>query len=174
MSEPYLGQVIAVGFNFAPVNWALCQGQLLPISQYTALFQLLGTTYGGDGVSTFGLPDLRGRAALGMGQGSGLQSYVLGQLGGVESVTLTANQFAGHTHTVQAATTATTPTPGSGVVLGTPAAATSIYATTGTPATLASSAVSPAAGGGGPHENRQPSLTINYIIALFGIFPSQS
>jgi microcystin-dependent protein len=101
MSEPYLGQVIAVGFNFAPVNWALCQGQLLPISQYTALFQLLGTTYGGDGVSTFGLPDLRGRAALGMGQGSGLQSYVLGQLGGVESVTLTANQFAGHTHALQ-------------------------------------------------------------------------
>jgi microcystin-dependent protein len=174
MSEPYLGQVIAVGFNFAPVNWALCQGQLLPIAEYSALFNLIGTTYGGDGVSTFGLPDLRGRAALGMGQGSGLQSYVLGQLGGVESVTLTANQFAGHTHALQAAPTATTPTPGSGVVLGTPAAATPIYATTGTPATLASSAVSPAAGGGGPHENRQPSLTINYIIALFGIFPSQS
>ena len=84
MSEPFVGQVIAVGFNFAPVGWALCQGQLLPISQNAALFSLLGTTYGGDGQSTFGLPDLRGRAALGMGQGSGLQPYVLGQPGGVE------------------------------------------------------------------------------------------
>ena len=175
MSEPFVGQVIAVGFNFAPVGWALCQGQLLPISQNAALFSLLGTTYGGDGQSTFGLPDLRGRAALGMGQGSGLQPYVLGQPGGVESVTLTANQFASHTHALQAAATATTPTPGSGVVLGTPAAATPIYATgAGIGTTLAPSAVSPATGGGGPHENRQPSLTINYIISLFGIFPSQS
>ena len=174
MSEPFVGQVIAVGFNFAPVGWALCQGQLLPISQNTALFSLLGTTYGGDGQSTFGLPDLRGRAALGMGQGSGLQPYPLGQPGGVESVTLTANQFASHTHALQAAATATTPTPGSGVVLGTPTAATPIYATAGAPATLAGSAVSLAAGGNGAHENRQPSLAINYIIALFGIFPSQN
>jgi len=174
MSEPYLGQVIAVGFNFAPVGWALCQGQVLPISEYSALFQLLGTTYGGDGVSNFGLPDLRGRAALGMGQGPGLGPYVLGQLAGVESVTLTAGQFAGHTHALQAAGTATTPTPGSGVVLGTPAAATPIYATAGTAATLAGSAVSLAAGGSVPHENRQPSLAINYIIAFEGIFPSQN
>ena len=174
MSEPFVGQVIAVGFNFAPVGWALCQGQLLPISQNAALFSLLGTTYGGDGQSTFGLPDLRGRAALGMGQGSGLQPYVMGQPGGVESVTLTANQFASHTHALQAAATATTPTPGSGTVLGTPAAATPTYATTGTGAQLVGSTVSPAPGGNGPHENRQPSLAINYIIALFGIFPSQN
>jgi microcystin-dependent protein len=174
MSEPFVGQVIAVGFNFAPVGWALCQGQLLPISQNAALFSLLGTTYGGDGQSTFGLPDLRGRVALGMGQGSGMQPYIQGQLGGVESVTLTANQFASHTHALQAAATATTPTPGSGVVLGTPAAATPIYATAGTPATLAGSAVSLAAGGNLAHENRQSSLAINYIIALEGIFPSQN
>jgi microcystin-dependent protein len=174
MSEPFIGQVIAVGFNFAPVGWALCQGQLLSIAENEALYNLLGTTYGGDGQSTFGVPDLRGRAALGMGQGSGRQPYVLGQLGGVESVTLTAGQFASHTHALQAAGTATTPTPGSGVVLGTPAAATPIYATAGTPTTLAGSAVSFAAGGNVPHENRQPSLAINYIIALFGIFPSQN
>src|SRR5208282_1449245 len=142
MSEPFVGQVIAVGFNFAPVGWALCQGQVLPISEYAALYQLLGTTYGGDGQNTFGLPDLRGRAALGMGQGSGLQPYNIGQLGGVESVTLTANQFAGHTHALKAAGTATTPTPGSGVVLGTPAAATPTYATAGAAAQLVGSTVS--------------------------------
>lgn len=174
MSEPFVGQVIAVGFNFAPVGWALCQGQLLPISQNEALFSLLGTTYGGDGQSTFALPDLRGRAPLGIGQGPGLQAYPLGQTGGVELVTLTANQFAGHTHALQAAATATTPTPGSGVVLGTPAAATPIYATAGTAAQLVGGTVAPAVGGGGPHENRQPSLTINYIISLFGIFPTQN
>jgi microcystin-dependent protein len=174
MSEPFIGQVIAVGFNFAPVGWALCQGQLLPINQNTALFSLLGTTYGGDGQSTFGLPDLRGRAALGMGQGSGLQPYLLGQRGGVESVALTANQFAGHTHALQAAAAATTATPVSGVVLGTPAAATPTYATAGTAAQLVGSTVAPAPGSGGAHENRQPSLAINYIIALSGIFPSQN
>jgi microcystin-dependent protein len=175
MSEPFVGQVIAVGFNFAPVGWAICDGSLLAISEFSTLFNLLGTTYGGDGVTTFGLPDLRGRAALGMGQGSGLQPYLQGQIGGVESVTLTAGQFAAHTHALQGAATATTPTPGSAVVLGTPAAATPIYATgTGIGTTLAPSAVSLAAGGGGPHENRQPSLTINYIISLFGIFPSQN
>jgi microcystin-dependent protein len=175
MSEPFIGQVIAVGFNFAPVGWALCQGQLLPISQYEALYQLLGTTYGGDGQNTFGLPNLCGRAALGIGQGSGLQFYNIGQLGGVESVTLTTVQFAAHTHALQGAATATTPTPGPAVVLGMPAAATPIYAAgTGIGTTLAPSAVSPAAGGGGPHEDRQPSLTINYIISLFGIYPSQN
>jgi microcystin-dependent protein len=174
MSEPFVGQVIAVGFNFAPVGWALCQGQLLSISENTVLFQLLGTTYGGDGQSTFGLPDLRGRAALGMGQGAGLQPYQLGQSGGVEAVTLTANQLAGHTHALLAAATTTTPTPGSGVVLGTPAAATPIYDAAGTATQLVSSAVAPAPGGGSAHENRQPSLVINYIISLFGVFPSQN
>ena len=119
------------------------------------------------------LPDLRGRAALGMGGGSGLSAYVLGQPGGVESVTLTSAQIGSHTHGLSAAATATTATPSSSVVLGTPAAATPIYATGGVGATLTAGAVS-AAGGGQPHENRQPSQTINYIISLFGIFPSQS
>jgi microcystin-dependent protein len=174
MSQPFLGQVLAVGFNFAPVGWAMCNGQLLSIAQNAALFNLIGTTFGGDGQTTFGLPDLRGRAALGQGQGSGLQSYVQGQTGGVESVTLTSSQFAGHTHALEAAATATTPTPGSGVVLGTPSSGTPIYATAGTQTVLATNTVSPSAGSGGPHENRQPSTTINYIIALEGIFPSQA
>jgi microcystin-dependent protein len=174
MSEPFVGQVIAVGFNFAPVGWALCDGSLVPISQYAALFQLLGTTFGGDGQTTFGLPDLRGRAPLGAGQGPGLQPYVQGQIAGVESVTLTSSQFASHTHALQGAATATSAAPGAGAVLGTPGAATPIYAAAGTSATLAASAVSVAQGNNLPHENRQPSLTINYIISLFGIFPSQN
>jgi microcystin-dependent protein len=173
MSQPFVGQVIAVGFNFAPVGWALCDGSELAISEYETLYNLLGTIFGGNGVSTFRLPDLCGRAALGMGQGPGLQPYIIGVPGGVESVTLTSGQFAGHTHALQAAATTTSAAPGGGVVLGTPEAATPIYAAAGTSATLAGSAVSLAAGGSGPHENRQPSLTINYIISLFGIFPSQ-
>jgi len=174
MSQPYVGQIIAVGFNFAPVGWALCQGQLLPISENEALFTLIGTTFGGDGETTFGLPDLRGRAALGMGQGPGLGPYVLGQLGGVEQAALTGAQIGGHTHGLSAAATATTSTPSSSVVLGTPGAATPIYATSGIGATLTAGAVSPTTGGGQPHENRQPSQTINYIISLFGVFPTQS
>ncbi len=174
MGQPFVGQVIAVGFNFAPAGWALCDGSLLSIADNTALFQLIGTTFGGNGQTTFAVPDLRGRAALGSGQGPGLPPYVIGESGGVESVALTANQFAAHTHGLVGATTATTPTPGAGVVLGAPDAATPIYAAGGASTTLAGSAVSAATGGGLPHENRQPTTTINYIISLFGVFPSQN
>ena len=174
MGQPFIGQVIAVGFNFAPVGWAVCDGSLLSIAEFEPLFNLIGTTFGGNGVTNFALPDLRGRAALGVGHGNGLQGYNLAQSGGVESVTLTSNQFASHTHNLQAAASATTPTPGPGVALGAPAAGTSIYATGGTSTTLSANSVSPSAGGGQPHENRQPSTTINYIISLFGIFPSQA
>ena len=173
MSEPFVGQIIAVGFNFAPQDWALCDGSLLPIAQYDVLFTLLGTQFGGDGLTTFGLPDLRGRAALGAGQGPGLQNYVIGQISGVETVTLTGSQVGGHTHALSAASTATTQTPGPSVVLGTPAAATPIYANSGTAAPLWGGTVSPSPGGV-PHENRQPSATINYIISLFGVYPSQN
>ncbi len=174
MAQPFVGQVIAVGFNFAPTGWALCDGSLLPISQNTALFSLLGTNFGGDGTTTFGLPDLRGRAALSAGQGTGLQPYTLGQNGGAESVSLTSGQVGSHTHALSAAATATTPTPGSTVVLGTPNATTPIYAASGTGATLTANAVASSAGGGLPHENRQPSLAMTYIISLFGVFPSRS
>jgi len=174
MSDPFLGQVIAVGFNFAPVGWQLCDGSLLPISQNPALFSLLGTTFGGDGQATFGVPDLRGRVVLGAGQGPGLQPYVLGAIGGAESVALTSAQFASHTHALAAATTATTPTPGTGVVLGTPAAATPMYASAGASSTLAGSTVTASSGGGGAHENRQPTTTVTYIISLTGVYPSRS
>jgi microcystin-dependent protein len=100
MSEPFIGMIILVGFNFAPRGWAVCNGQLLPISQNTALFSLLGTTYGGNGQTTFALPDLRGRVPNGMGQGPGLSNYTIGQVGGVEGVTLTVNQMPAHTHVI--------------------------------------------------------------------------
>ena len=174
MSQPFVGQIIAVGFNYAPAGWALCQGQLLPISENEALFTLIGTTFGGNGTTDFALPDLRGRAAVGVGQGPGLAQYVIGQAAGAESTTLTSATVGPHTHGLSGAATATTSTPSSSVVVGTPAAATPIYATGGTGATLAPGAVSATTGGGLPHENRQPSLTINYIISLFGIFPTQN
>lgn len=173
MAEPYIGQIIAVGFNFAPQGWAICDGSLQPISQNEALFNLIGTTYGGDGQTTFALPDLRGRTAVGIGQGPGLSAYNLGQNGGVEGVSLFGGQVGAHTHALAGAAAATTQNPGSSVVLGATDAANPIYATAGTTAALAPSAVS-SAGGGSPHENRQPSLAITYIISLYGIYPSQN
>ena len=146
----------------------------MSISEFTTLFQLIGTTFGGNGTTTFRPAGSARARGAGRRSGTGLQSYNLAQSGGVELVILTSNQFASHTHNLQAAATATTPTPGPGVVLGTPAAGTSIYATAGTSTALAGNSVSPSAGGGQPHENRQPSTTINYIISLFGIFPSQA
>jgi microcystin-dependent protein len=156
MSDPFVGQVIAVGFNFAPVGWQLCDGSLLQIAQNPALFSLLGTTFGGDGQNSFGVPDLRGRVVVGAGQGPGLQPYVLGEIAGVESVALISNQFASHTHGLQAAATATP-----------------MYASAGTAVGLAGSTVTPSPGQGTAHENRQPSTTVNYIISLYGVYPSQ-
>jgi microcystin-dependent protein len=174
MGDNFLGQVILVGFNFAPVGWAMCDGSLISIASNDALFALIGTTFGGDGVQNFALPDLRGRAIVGSGQGAGLQSYIQGQRAGVEAVTLTANQFWAHTHQLNAANNVTSANPGSAMVLGTPASTTQLYASSGTAATLSPSAIGPSGGGGQPHENRQPFTTLTYIIALQGIFPSQS
>jgi microcystin-dependent protein len=176
MSEPFVGQVVAVGFNFAPIGWVKCDGSLLQISEYSALFQLLGTTFGGDGVSTFAVPDLRGRVVVGAGQGPGLSNYVQGQAGGVDSVSLTGNQNGAHTHPVIAAGIVDPgifiADPEPTMAMGSPGT-NNFYATTGTPTTLAQSTVAPV-GGGAPHENRQPYQTINYIIATEGIFPSPS
>jgi microcystin-dependent protein len=172
MSQPFVGQVIAVGVNFAPVGWALCNGQLLDISQYQALYTLIGTTYGGNGQTTFALPNLQGRVAVGVGQGPGLSNYVLGQLAGTESVTLNVNQIAAHTHNLAASANQTQSTPAANEVLGTPT--TPIYLQSGATTGLAGNAVGNAPGGATPHENRQPFQTINYIIALEGIFPTQS
>ncbi|MDQ6777385.1 MAG: tail fiber protein, partial [Actinomycetota bacterium] len=102
MSEPFLGEVRTFGFNFAPRGWAFCNGQLLPISQNTALFSLLGTQYGGDGIQTFALPDLRGRVGIHQGSGPGLSPYAIGQTGGTETVTLTSNEMPAHNHSVNA------------------------------------------------------------------------
>ena len=170
MSEPFLGEIRMVGFNFAPHGWAMCNGQLLPISQNTALFSLLGTTYGGDGKTSFALPDLRGRAPIHTGQGAGLTVRDLGAAPGAETITLTSAQMPPHTHTLEAnPANASTKHP-AGAVL----AADKTYSGPASPPVAMSPAAIATTGGGGAHDNLQPSLTLNFIIALQGIFPSQS
>jgi microcystin-dependent protein len=174
MAQPYVGQILAVGFNFAPVGWLLCNGQTLPIAQYDVLFNLIGTTYGGDGVTTFALPNLCGRVAVNQGQGLGLSPYVLGQIAGSEGVTLTSTQVGAHPHTMLASSQAgSTATPATTTALAQNAQPLmDIYATSA-PNTTMGNAIG-VAGNSQPHENRQPYLTINYIIAFEGIFPSQN
>lgn len=180
MSQPFLGQLAIFAGNFAPVGWAFCNGQTLSIAENTALFSLIGTFYGGDGVTTFNLPDLRSRVPVHQGQGPGLSSYVIGQTAGSETVTLLTQQLPSHTHTFSAAAAADTNTP-AGTLLasegGTGASQVSIYApfdTTAANMTTLLPAGITSAGGSQPHENRQPYLAINYIIALEGIFPTQN
>jgi microcystin-dependent protein len=173
MSDQYVGEIRLFAGNFAPFGWASCSGQLLSIAENQALFALIGTTYGGDGQNTFGVPDLRGRAIMHQGAGPGLSDYVLGQPVGVETVTLTGQQIS-HTHPMYATVaTGSTGTPGTSVILASPGNDFPIYNGTATPVSLANQAVS-AQGGGQPHENRQPYLAMTYIIALDGIFPSQN
>lgn len=170
MSDPFVAEIRMFGGNFAPNGWAFCDGQLLPIAQNTALFSLLGTTYGGDGKSTFGVPDLRGRAPMHHGQGQGLTNRVLGESGGAESVTLTAAQIPSHTHNValpSVNTAATTSDPQNNLPARTPE---NTYASTGTAVDMAS-ATSGNSGGSQQHNNLQPYLTVSFIIALQGIFP---
>jgi microcystin-dependent protein len=169
MTEPYIGELRCFGFNFAPTGWAQCSGQLLPIQQNTALFSLLGTMYGGNGQTTFGLPDLRGRSALGFGQGPGLSNYTQGEMSGVESVTLTAQEVAPHTHPVSGATDATAKNPQNGLPGFT--ASESSYSATAS-VTMSPAMIGPNSGGQ-PHENRPPYLVLNWCIALNGIFPSR-
>jgi len=179
MSNPFLGEIRLFGGNFNPRGWAFCAGQLLPISENDALYALIGTTFGGDGQVTFGLPDLRGRIPIGQGTGPGLSSYVVGQESGTETVTLTTNQIPTHTHTVSASSadaTATTPT---NAVPARPSSATVGYlylssAASGTTDSPPAAASISAAGGNQPHDNIMPSLVLNYIIALEGVFPSRN
>ncbi len=173
MSDTYLGQVVAVAFNFAPIGWAMCDGSLLQIAENDALFALLGTTYGGDGQAAFALPDLRGRIVLDSGQGPGSQNYLLGEAGGVEHVTLASGQVGAHTHHAAAASAGSTAAPGPTVVLGSAPSGTNLYATAGTSTALATATIAPA-GGSHPHENRQPFTTLSYIIATSGVFPSRN
>lgn len=165
----HLGEIRMFGGYFAPLGWAFCQGQLLPISQYDAVFSVLGTTYGGDGQTTFALPDLRSRLPIGQGAGPGLTPRVLGQQMGTESVTLTPNQMPGHTHALRASSR---PAGSAGAVGGVPAALPSDLAWSSAVASEPMAATSPA-GSNQPHENRQPYLGVNYIICLEGIYPSQ-
>lgn len=176
--EPLLGSIQAFAFNFAPRGWAQCNGQLLPISQNQALFSLLGTTYGGDGRTTFALPDLRGRTALNQGQGPGLSSYGIGTRGGSEQNTLNQNQLPSHTHTAtthcqDGSANSNTPV---GTVWAAEAGGTSAtYSSAGSNQTMSASAVTVSnAGNSQPVNNMQPYLTLNYCIALQGIFPSRS
>jgi microcystin-dependent protein len=183
MSEPFLSQIEIFGFNFAPRGWAICSGQTLSIQQNTAVFALLGTTYGGNGTTNFQLPDLRSRIPVGFGQGRGLSNYVLGEVGGTETVTLLQNQIATHSHLINAdssATTTTTNVPSSSVTLGRSSGtasgssfAVNIYNTGSAPTTLSSETVG-FTGQNQAHSNLMPTLCMNYCICLFGIFPSRN
>jgi microcystin-dependent protein len=169
MSTPYVGEVRLVGFNFAPIDWSLCNGQLIPISQNETLYNLIGTTYGGDGQSTFGLPNLQSRIPIHSGS-NGANTYVIGQTGGVETVTLNINQYPSHTHSLMASTNSTgSSTPTSNVVNG----GLTAY-TADTPATPMLAAMVGNSGGNQPHNNLQPYLAMNWIIALYGVYPSQN
>lgn len=176
MSTPFLGEIRMFGFRRTPNGWQACDGSLLPISQYDALYTLLGTTYGGDGVNTFAVPDLRGRLPIHQGQGPGLNPYVIGQVAGTETVTLTTGQMPAHTHTAVATSgAATSEGPANAPLLGSVSGET-MYATdiTGlSPVPLAPQSVG-AGGGGQPHENCMPTLTVQYCIATQGIYPTQN
>jgi microcystin-dependent protein len=168
MPDPFLGELALVPYTFAPKGWAFCNGQLLPINQNQALFALLGTTYGGDGKVTFALPDLRGRVPISSGQGPGLENYSLGQTGGAERVTLTAAEMPQHSHALNVHSGKSLQTTPAGNVL----ANGSVYTSAAPNGAAAAHAVA-SAGSGQPHDNRQPYLTLNWIIALQGVWPTQ-
>ncbi len=171
MSEPFVGEIRMFAGNFAPRSWAFCDGQLLAVSQNDALFSLLGTVYGGDGRTTFGLPDMRGRLSVHAGQGPGLSPRALGAKSGAENVTLNANQMPSHRHAYQGSTDAgNSNTPAGNVLAGRANDATYIE----TPASTSMSSTSVTnTGGSQSHTNIMPYLCVNYIIALFGIYPSR-
>jgi microcystin-dependent protein len=171
MSEPFVGEIRMFAGNFAPRGWAFCDGQLLAVSQNDALFSLLGTIYGGDGRTTFGLPDLRGRIPIHAGSGPGLSLRRLGAKGGVESVSLTANQLPSHSHPLQASAQSATEALPEGKVLA--RSDVDIYIEGETPAENMASTSITAVGGSQRHSNLMPFLCIHFIIALFGIYPSR-
>jgi microcystin-dependent protein len=169
MAQPYVGEIRMFGGNFAPAGWMFCEGQLLPISENETLFQLIGTTYGGDGESTFALPDLRGRLPLHFGNG-----FTLAQTGGVEDVTLPVQQIPAHPHPLLGTVNQGAQNPPAQQVLAqSPTQNAFPYGTDVPPATLNAGSISPV-GGSQPHTNFQPYLCVDFIISLFGIFPSQT
>lgn len=173
MGEPYIGEIRMFGGNFPPNGWAFPTGQLMPISQNDALFTLIGTTYGGDGQETFGLPNIQGRFPIHAGQGPGIsQSYQLGEMAGVESVTLTTQQLPVHNHAFLASNElAQNPQPTSSV----PAQASVVKLYTGdAPDSQMNAQMMSPVGGSQPHENMQPYLAISFILSLYGVFPQQT
>jgi microcystin-dependent protein len=176
MGSPYIGEIRLFAGNFAPLNWAFCNGQIMQISQNEVLFDLIGTTYGGDGVTTFALPDLQGRVPVHVGQSNGLSNYLIGQRGGAETVLLTTSQIPSHTHTLSGATQGTSVSAVGRLLSTDPGGAIAPYFKpplgNGIPGTMNTNAIG-AFGGGTPHDNLQPFVAISYIISLFGIFPSQ-
>jgi microcystin-dependent protein len=179
MSQPFIGEIRAFGFPFAPKGWSMCNGQLLAISTNQALFSLLGTTYGGNGVQTFALPDLRGRAALNMGQGAGLSNYVWGEIIGTETVTLLSTQMPQHNHMWAVNnSTGDVPSPNANFLSGAEIPTNNVPVATyaapgGSPVPLATTMLG-LTGNNVPHQNMQPYLVVNYCVALQGIFPSRN
>ena len=177
MSESFVGSIFMTGANFAPSGWQLCQGQLLSISENDVLYNLLGTTYGGDGVQTFGLPDLRGRAAINQGIGPGLSTYVMGQISGSEQVNMTTNTMPSHNHVMNVCTAnGTVQIPANNTYLAQPyngSANINAYSSNPPTAQLNSASIG-ATGQNIPFSILQPVLAVNYIIALFGVYPSQN
>jgi microcystin-dependent protein len=172
MGSPFVGELRLVGFNFAPVNWAQCQGQQMAISDNPALFNLIGTTYGGNGQTTFALPNLAGRVSVHMGTGSSGTPYLIGQQGGTETVTLSVNQYPQHSHAAAvAASPQSSYTSPSGNI---PCGGQEVYGTLPPTDPMASGMVAPSNGGNLPHNNLQPFLVLNWIISLAGIYPTQS
>lgn len=166
MAQPYVGEIRMFAGNFAPAGWMFCEGQLLPISENETLFQLIGTTYGGDGQSTFALPDLRGRIPLHQGNG-----FILAETGGAEEITLTVSQIPAHSHPFLASTSAgTEPNPANNVVSQTDGQI-ALYIADPPNVNMNAGAIT-STGGSQPHTNFQPYLCVNFIISLFGIFPS--
>lgn len=171
MSEPFLAEVRIVAFNFAPRGWAFCDGQILPISQNQSLYSLLGTTYGGDGRTSFALPDLRGRVPIHVGRSNGGPVHTLGQKGGEETHTLSAAEMPQHTHPLQATNNPGTGTAPQGAVLA--EASLPVYGSFATATAMGSGSVANV-GGGQAHNDMQPTLVLNFCIALQGLFPSRN
>ena len=175
MSEPFLAEIRIFGFNFAPRGWALCNGQLMPISQNTALFSLLGTSFGGNGTSTFGLPNLQATAAIGVGQGQGLSQYVVGETGGSQTVTLLNSEMPAHTHVPNCGDFVGNQTTPANYIWAKPHVGhipDAAYNTTAN--SIMNPQIISAAGGSQPHNNMPPYLTVNFCIALSGIYPQRN
>jgi microcystin-dependent protein len=174
MSEPFIGEIIMFAGNFAPKGWMLCQGQLLAIAQNTALFSILGTTYGGDGVTTFALPDFRGRYPMQQGQGPGLTPRSLGEQGGSETVTLISTQMPAHNHSLLCSNGQSDLSIPQGNVLGADQGGATLNYVAGPLDATMNPATIGAAGGSQPHQNMSPFLALNFIIAVQGIYPSRN